>query len=294
MSKEGKETTQFFSWRQAILASDLNSNNKLVALVISTFMNDWGHGAWPSQEMIAKRASLSERGVRKAVKELEELGWLYRAKARLPGKQWARTSYAISFPPMFEDSLEGAAQGAGSQNDGLKAPCDGATEDGFEGAARGAGIDAEPDAGRDEGAAQDSCCAAEGPAKSDEGPAKIDSKDRHVVPTNSPENSPENSPAVLGPHTTEDDWRCWSPSPAQEIQFRMAGFSYTPEELQDFRIDLAGLERRPFSITTAFRTFVTKRRNGLLGGGGGPNDLESRNRRATQEFLKKREGTSGN
>ena len=49
----GSEIKVFFSWRSALLSTDLDAKTKLTALVISTHMNEWGTGAWPSQETIA-------------------------------------------------------------------------------------------------------------------------------------------------------------------------------------------------------------------------------------------------
>jgi hypothetical protein len=62
-------------WRDAVCESDLGRTPKLVALVLSTFMDGRGH-AYPSQDAIAARASLSDRAVYRATLPLEASGLL--------------------------------------------------------------------------------------------------------------------------------------------------------------------------------------------------------------------------
>jgi len=63
-------------WRDLVCESEqIGPTPKLVALVLSTFMNGRGY-AYPSQEAIAAKASLSARTVRDATAPLEDDGLL--------------------------------------------------------------------------------------------------------------------------------------------------------------------------------------------------------------------------
>lgn len=88
----------FFSWRQAILAAELPSTTKLVLLVISTYMNDHGTGAFPTTKTIAANAGVSERAVCTHIKKAKEAGFLRVDRHGFGGQKWARNEYQISFP----------------------------------------------------------------------------------------------------------------------------------------------------------------------------------------------------
>lgn len=67
----------YFTYRDAIYASNLTSSQKLVALTISYHYN-WKEGkpAFPSNKTLSKETSLSIATVVRAKKELVKLGWL--------------------------------------------------------------------------------------------------------------------------------------------------------------------------------------------------------------------------
>ena len=71
---------KIWSWRQAILKSELPSTTKLVLMVLSTYMNDHGEGCYPSQEQIARDASLTTRAVIKHLDIAIKEGWLAKKK----------------------------------------------------------------------------------------------------------------------------------------------------------------------------------------------------------------------
>lgn len=60
----------------AIRASDLPPTARLVALVVSCYMDADGRNAYPSQETIARDSGLSLRTVRTWIDRLIDLGWL--------------------------------------------------------------------------------------------------------------------------------------------------------------------------------------------------------------------------
>lgn len=68
-------------WRDAVRDSRASRTAKLVAFVLSTYMNAVGH-AWPGKETLATGCSLSDRAVDRGVNELEGLGLLRVARTR--------------------------------------------------------------------------------------------------------------------------------------------------------------------------------------------------------------------
>lgn len=73
-----------FSWRTAIVKSELPSTTKLVALVLSLYMSELGEGCFPAYATLGKRASLSRRRTYEHVGKLVEQGWL--EKTERPGE----------------------------------------------------------------------------------------------------------------------------------------------------------------------------------------------------------------
>ena len=94
---------QFFSWRSAVLDSDLQSSTKLVLLVISTYMNDHGGGAYPSQNTIVNKSSLSKRTVVDHIEIACNAGWLIKDTHGFSGQGWRRNEYKIAFPDVIID-----------------------------------------------------------------------------------------------------------------------------------------------------------------------------------------------
>jgi DNA-binding transcriptional regulator YhcF (GntR family) len=83
-------------WRDALRDSDLPSTPKLVALVLSTYLNGRGYG-FPSRRTLAQGASLGSglRSVDRAIAELEREGFLDVERSR--GRSSHR--YYITLPP---------------------------------------------------------------------------------------------------------------------------------------------------------------------------------------------------
>lgn len=65
-----------FTWRSAIVASDLGPNVRLVALVMSLHMNERGGSAWPSYATLSRETGLGRRSVMRLVDTLVSEGWL--------------------------------------------------------------------------------------------------------------------------------------------------------------------------------------------------------------------------
>lgn len=89
---------KIWSWRQAILKSQLESTTKLVLLALSTYMNDHGCGCYPSQEQVAADTSLSTRSVITHIDKAVAAGFLIKEKRGLSGQSWDANEYRAAVP----------------------------------------------------------------------------------------------------------------------------------------------------------------------------------------------------
>lgn len=113
-----------WTWRNAILKSDLQATTKHVLMVISVHMNDMGEGCYPSTKTIAGLASLSERSVCTHIEIAEKAGWLVTAHHGFNGQGWARNEYRPAWPEGTESGAapKGTERGAeGTEPDDKKA-----------------------------------------------------------------------------------------------------------------------------------------------------------------------------
>jgi len=65
-----------FSWRHAVLKSDLPATTKLVLLTLACHMNDVGGSCFPSKEQLMHETNLSEQTVVKHLKLAKKSGWI--------------------------------------------------------------------------------------------------------------------------------------------------------------------------------------------------------------------------
>lgn len=101
--------TTHFSWQAAVIASELESTTKLVLLVIGSYMNQHGDGAFPSYATIAKNASLNRATVIRHVDIAVEGGWVGKRSRVRTNADDGRTEndsnlYSISFPLVAESN----------------------------------------------------------------------------------------------------------------------------------------------------------------------------------------------
>jgi hypothetical protein len=92
----GKHLSPLFSWRGAIVLSDLPSQTRLVALVLSLHMNERGGSCFPTQRTLATESGLSPRQVRRHLKVLAEHQWL--TIDNRPSKTGLRSFYTAEVP----------------------------------------------------------------------------------------------------------------------------------------------------------------------------------------------------
>jgi hypothetical protein len=90
-----------YTWRTAIIKSDLKPTTRHVLLTLSCHINDAGESAYPSTKLLADETGLSERAVITHLHEAEEAGWLEIRKHGYGGQRWARNEYYPSIPDGF-------------------------------------------------------------------------------------------------------------------------------------------------------------------------------------------------
>jgi hypothetical protein len=96
-----------YAWRNAIMSErgPGHSLGRLVLIAVSLHMKPDGTGAWPSQALIAQRALVGLRSVKRHLEIAERRGWVERAIVRIKGQQWRRTEYSACVPDDVYDAL---------------------------------------------------------------------------------------------------------------------------------------------------------------------------------------------
>lgn len=107
-----------WTWRNAILSTNLQATTKHVLMVISTHMNDMGGGCYPSVKTISQLASLSERSVCTHIEIAAQAGWLAIEKHGFNGQGWARHEYKALWPEGTESGS--ARQGTERRSQGTE------------------------------------------------------------------------------------------------------------------------------------------------------------------------------
>lgn len=117
-----------WSWRHALLKSDLPATTRHVLLTISCFMNDVGGGCYPTQEQLAEATGLSDRAVRQHIDVAVKAGWLVRKEHGFRGQKWRNHEYEAAWPilDVVGDASEGAERGSSALPEGAERHAEGA------------------------------------------------------------------------------------------------------------------------------------------------------------------------
>lgn len=91
-----------WSWRHAILQSELPPTTRFVLLTISCHMNDVGGGCYPSTRLLASESGLSERAVCEHIGKAVDAGWLVKTQHGFRGQKWRQNEYAAAWPKPSE------------------------------------------------------------------------------------------------------------------------------------------------------------------------------------------------
>lgn len=106
---------RLFSWRSAVMESNLSAPTKLVALALATYMSDRGDQCHPGPTRLARDTSLHVSTVKERLRELERAGWLTcTRRGGLKGDQRLANEYVATVPaaPLFEPDQVPTAPGA--------------------------------------------------------------------------------------------------------------------------------------------------------------------------------------
>ncbi len=87
-----------WSWRHAIIKSELPATTRHVLLTLSCYMNELGEGCYPTTKTLASATGLSERAICTHLDKAHTTGWLGRKRHGFAGQKWANHEYEPSFP----------------------------------------------------------------------------------------------------------------------------------------------------------------------------------------------------
>ncbi|MCM2493065.1 helix-turn-helix domain-containing protein [Burkholderia glumae] len=90
-----------WTWRQAIIKSDLPSTTRHVLLTLACHINDAGEQAFPSIRLLAFETGLSRQAVMTHLQRAAAAGWVRTSKHGYGGQQWARNQYDPCIPDGF-------------------------------------------------------------------------------------------------------------------------------------------------------------------------------------------------
>ena len=88
----------FFSWREAVLESNLHATTRHVLLTLACHMNDLGAGCFPSTRTLEKQTGLSRRTVETHLAVARRVGWITVERRGDSGQGWRRHEYRIAWP----------------------------------------------------------------------------------------------------------------------------------------------------------------------------------------------------
>lgn len=98
-------TKVLFSWRHAIVESDLPPTTKHVLLTLSLHMNDVGESCFPSIERLARETSLSKRAVITHLHASRDAGWIKIGNHGFRGQRWRANEYLCDFPSFTNEKV---------------------------------------------------------------------------------------------------------------------------------------------------------------------------------------------
>ena len=91
-------TKPLFSWRHAILESDLPPTTRHVLLTLSCHMNDVGESCYPTIDTLARETGLSKRAVITHIQSANKLGWIKVGEHGFRGQRWRSHEYSVGMP----------------------------------------------------------------------------------------------------------------------------------------------------------------------------------------------------
>ena len=95
-----------WTWRHAIIKSDLKATTKHILLTLSCFMNDMGKGCYPTTKQLAEAASLSERATCEHLDIARQHGWINVKRHGFGGRKYRNHEYEASWPSASDSLTE--------------------------------------------------------------------------------------------------------------------------------------------------------------------------------------------
>lgn len=99
-------SNEMFSWRKAILKSNLPPTTRHVLLTLACHMNDAGESCFPSIRLLCEETGLSNRAVITHLQGATELGWITVGKHGFAGQRWAAHEYRPAWPHNLRKEAE--------------------------------------------------------------------------------------------------------------------------------------------------------------------------------------------
>lgn len=89
-----------FTWRSAIVESELSRHARHVALTLTLHMNERGASCFPTLDELQHETSKGRATIIEALRELEAGGWLFVERKERPGRGH-KNHYTATFPEGF-------------------------------------------------------------------------------------------------------------------------------------------------------------------------------------------------
>ncbi len=97
-----------WTWRHAILKSDLPPTTRHVLLTLACHISDAGDACHPTVQQLTEETGLSKRAVLTHLKAAEAAGWISVGMHGFGGQKWARNEYRITVPGTSESVPAGS------------------------------------------------------------------------------------------------------------------------------------------------------------------------------------------
>lgn len=94
---------RLFTWRTAIIGSDLAPTTRHVLLTLSLHMSEAGNSCFPTVQTLCKETGLGKTTVIKQLKIAEECGWLIKQVHGYSGQGWRRHEYVAKCPDVVQE-----------------------------------------------------------------------------------------------------------------------------------------------------------------------------------------------
>lgn len=100
--KEETAPLKVWSWKDAVVSSQLEPNTKFILLVLSLYMDAKGGSCYPTIDTLVKDSSLARATVIKHLALAEQAGFIRKKRHGFKGQEWANNEYLATYPKESE------------------------------------------------------------------------------------------------------------------------------------------------------------------------------------------------